>query len=113
MPIARKIVQSRFARRPLDQSQPLYVLRRISSSAPVPAVGEVFNPAGIAWRRLAFMYRARIIGHELPTALRQHLAAKAAEAQPVEPEPEASADADPAPDAPAPPAAKPGRRDRR
>lgn len=77
MPLARRpVVQSRFARRNLDPALPLYVLRRIPAGADAAGAPIVLLPgarldtAAIDSRRLGFMYRNRMIGHELPRGLR-------------------------------------------
>ena len=99
MPIARRpVVQSRYARRNLDPALPLYVLRRIpagtdATGAPIAlAPGDLLDASKIDSRRLGFMYRNRLIGHELPRGFVRR------EAAPVEVEyPPAIAPAKPAP----------------
>lgn len=69
--IVRRIIQSRHARRNLDPSLPLFVLRRLPAGARTLLPGEPFDPAGIDPRRLGFLYRNRYIGHEPSRSQRQ------------------------------------------
>lgn len=100
MPLARRpVVQSRYARRNLDPALPLYVLRRIpagTDAAGEPIVlmpGDRLDVSKLDARRLGFMYRNRMIGHELPRGLQ---AAPPVAMKDVEPE-QAPAPTKPAP----------------
>lgn len=112
----RPVVSSRFARRNLDPSAPLFVLRRIPAGVDgegkprVLLPGEAFDPKGIDARRLGFLYRNRFIDHERSRAHRQAVPQPPA-LDPAAPVAETPKPAPPAPAKPAATSAKPtGRR---